>query len=174
MKRFIVIMCIVFGLVACSNDAEYDAEHMEKTELLEKNLEDAKKQLKEQENEIKERESEIEVKENEISRLLEENIEINREVQDLRKAIEEHEYPYYVSKYEEVYSEGNERLISYAFILKGIANRSLHIDKYLESNDYTNDQIKILEKEREYVWQLWLDWKDKETELMREMEYIDG
>lgn len=154
MKKIIIIILVVFGLVACSNDTE----NSERIKSLESKLKIAHEQIEE--------------KENEITKLQKEKIEFKRNIQELQKTGENDDSSYYEE--EEVRSEGDERLKSYDFIIKGISNRISQIDELLKDGEYNDEQIELLEKEREFVWQHWLDWKDKQTELMGEMEYIDG
>lgn len=136
MKKFIIIVLILFGLVGCSDNEE----NTKKNESLESKLADANEQ--------------IEKREAQIAKLTEELTEEKKKLQELQKTFEDYKYPYYVSAEPEVRSEDGVRLNSYAFIIKGIANRILHIDGLIEDGKYNDEQIRILKKEREYVWQL--------------------
>ncbi|GGM39141.1 hypothetical protein GCM10011351_26630 [Paraliobacillus quinghaiensis] len=134
------------------------------------NADDSHEFIASTENENQATTNQIEEKNSEIAKLTEELEEEKKKVEELQKTLEESEHPYYVNEDPEVRSEDNERLSSYAFIIKGIANRIAHIDGLMKEGQYNEQQLDILKREREYVWQLWNDWKDKQKELMDKVE----
>ncbi|GGM43571.1 hypothetical protein GCM10011351_31940 [Paraliobacillus quinghaiensis] len=151
--KFIMMIVVLFGLVGCSNGEENE--------------------VRASENENQPTTNQIEEKNSEIAKLTEELAEEKKKVKELQETLEDSEHPYYVNEDPEVRSENGERLGSYAFIIKGIANRIKHIDGLMEDGQYDDKQLEILKKERSYVWELWIDWKDKQAELMEKMEILE-